>query len=217
MKTASQYRQRAREILGGNIFSNQWIYAVIVALIFTLATGSILSLLFSAVTVIFAGPILMGYSKYFLGIARKDVANEDVKVLIDGFRGNIGQNVVTGLLIKLYTFLWSLLFVIPGIVKSYSYSMTYYIRCDHPEYSAKEAIAESERIMQGNRLRLFLLQLSFIGWIIVGAFCFGVGGLWVNSYMKTAEVEFYRDLVEKESKETVKESSSAEENNAVNA
>jgi len=95
----------------------------------------------------------------------------------------------------LYTLLWGLLFVIPGIMASYSYHMTPYILAEHPEISASEAIARSKEMMYGHRWRLFCLHFSFIGWSILCTFTFGIGTLFLNPYRAAADAAFYRDLV----------------------
>mgnify|MGYP001127432324 CR=1 FL=1 len=86
--------------------------------------------------------------------------------LNDRFGGfsNFSNNMVAGILVPIFTFLWSLLFFIPGIVKSFSYAMTFYILNDHPEYSATQAITESRKMMHGHKGELFVLYLSFLGW-----------------------------------------------------
>lgn len=94
----------------------------------------------------------------------------------------------------LYVFLWSLLLIIPGIIASYSYSMTGYILAEHPEMSAKDAIALSKEIMQGNKMRLFMLHLSFFGWGLLAVITCGIGGLWVTPYVQAATAVFYRDI-----------------------
>ncbi len=195
MMPLSVYRQRARASLGGRIFSSEWIYALIVSLIFSLVMGSAGTGFLAVLVFIFTGPASVGFCKYYLERARKNIAHDNLGVALDGFRGDIGANVVSGILVNVFIFLWSLLFIIPGIVKSYSYSMTYYVKCDHPEYTATQAIQESQMLMRGNKMRLFGLHLSFIGWFIVGALCLGVGLLWVSAYLKAAEAEFYRELV----------------------
>ena len=73
--------------------------------------------------------------------------------------------------------------------------MAYYIMNDHPEYTPKECLSESEKIMKGNKSKLFCLDLSFIGWYIVGALCLGVGVLWVYPYHYTARADFYNELI----------------------
>lgn len=94
----------------------------------------------------------------------------------------------------LYTFLWSLLFIIPGIIASYSYAMTGYILAEHPELTASEAIEQSKEMMSGNRFRLFCLQFSFIGWSILCSFTLGIGNLWLRPYQQAATAAFYREI-----------------------
>ena len=94
----------------------------------------------------------------------------------------------------LYVFLWSLLFIIPGIVAGYSYAMTDYILAEHPELTAGEAIEQSKAMMYGNRFRLFCLQFSFVGWDLLCALTLGIGSLWLRPYKQAAEAAFYRDI-----------------------
>ena len=97
-------------------------------------------------------------------------------------------------LMTLFIFLWSLLLVIPGIVKMFSYSMTPYILEEHPELSANEAIDRSRAMMKGHKFDLFWLILSFIGWMILCLFTFGIGYLWLVPYMETSIGAFYEDV-----------------------
>ena len=94
----------------------------------------------------------------------------------------------------LYSFLWSLLLVIPGIYASYGYAMTSYILAENPDLTAREAISRSKQLMDGHRLDLFILQLSFIGWAILSALTLGIGSLWLNPYTEAATAAFYRNL-----------------------
>lgn len=94
----------------------------------------------------------------------------------------------------LYILFWMILFVIPGIIALFDYSMTSYILAEHPELSASEAIERSKQIMKGNRWRLFCLELSFIGWSILCAFTLGIGQLFLIPYRKTAIAAFYREI-----------------------
>lgn len=102
--------------------------------------------------------------------------------------------VCTRLLKGVYVFLWSLLFIIPGIIASYSYAMAEYILAEHPELTASEALAASKEMMDGNKWRLFCLHFSFIGWSILCAFTMGIGNLWLNPYMNAATAAFYREV-----------------------
>ena len=101
-----------------------------------------------------------------------------------------------------------MLFVIPGIIKACSYSMTYYIKLEHPEYTANQAITESRNMMRGYKMQYFLLKLSFIGWYILGALCLGVGVFWVDAYAQTSTAIFYEEL---KAKNAPKEAAEAEE------
>ncbi len=187
-----ELRRRARQVLGGGIFTNQWVFALLVSLIGSAIIGFTSSFIIGLIVI---GIVNIGVYKYYLSRSRNNIKYDNFEILIDGVKGDVGGNVGLGLLITIFTFLWSLLFVVPGIVKSYAYSMAYYIKIDHPEYTATQAIDESRKIMNGNKMKLFLLDLSFIGWIILGALCFGVGTLWVNAYMQASRTEFYRDLI----------------------
>ena len=104
------------------------------------------------------------------------------------------KNVWAMLLYTIFIGLWSLLFLIPGIVKAYAYSMTPYILKDNPELSANEAINLSKKMMKGHKFDLFMLQLSFIGWYILSIFTFGIGMLWLVPYTTTAQAAFYQDI-----------------------
>lgn len=193
MSSASQLRARARESLGGGVFSPAWLYALLVGLILT---G--ISSLASAIPVLpllIAGPLSVGAAGYFLALHRKKQgATEDLGALFHPFSADLANTLLTGLLKALYTFLWSLLFVIPGIVKAYSYAMAPYIKADHPEYTATQAIDESRRMMYGHKMRLFGLHLSFLGWILLSTCCCGITFLWVDPYIRAAEAAFYEEL-----------------------
>ena len=97
-------------------------------------------------------------------------------------------------LMMLYICLWSLLLIIPGLIKAYSYAMTPYILEEHPELSANEAIDRSRAMMKGHKFDLFWLHLSFIGWMILGFVSLGIGYFWLAPYMQTAQAAFYEDL-----------------------
>ena len=113
------------------------------------------------------------------------------------------------LLVFVYTLLWTLLLVIPGIIKAYSYSMTFYILRENPEMTSGDAITASQKMMDGHKMDLFLLSLSFIGWAILASITFGIGYLWLIPYIYTAYAAFYETL-KKETSVTPATSVSAE-------
>lgn len=98
-------------------------------------------------------------------------------------------------LMALYVFLWSLLFIVPGIIKAFSYSQALNILADNPGMPANEAIARSEAMMRGHKTQYLSLILSFIGWIILGIFTFGILYLWLIPYMLTSSATFYCELL----------------------
>ena len=118
----------------------------------------------------------------------------DLENLFDGFRGGRYTRVFCALfLVNLFTFLWTLLLIIPGIMKAFSYALTPYIIMDEPELTARQAITRSCEIMQGRRWKLFCLSLSFIGWGILSLLTFGIGFLWLAPYMNASIAAFYED------------------------
>ena len=107
---------------------------------------------------------------------------------------NFWHNVWVCFLVVLKVFLWSMLFIIPGIIKALQYSMTPYIAAEHPELSASEAIAMSRRMTKDHLFDIFWLGLSFIGWILLGVLTLFIGYLWLEPYMYTTFAAFYCDL-----------------------
>lgn len=100
----------------------------------------------------------------------------------------VGASIVYGIFILL----WTILLIIPGIIKSFSYSQTFFILKDHPEYTITQAISESRIRMKGYKWKYFLLNLSFIGWVIIS---FGIGLLWLYPYINTSNAVFYNELI----------------------
>ena len=179
-----ELRADARERLKGN-----WGVAVISGFMFGDAFGIIGTIVF----IVAYGPLQYGFNFLFLKLNRREKA--DVGDLFVGFSDNMGQKVSAGVSIYLYTFLWSLLLIIPGIIASYSYSMTYYIIKDNPNINSNEAIAKSKNIMKGHKMELFCLDLSFIGWMFLSILTLGIGLFWLIPYMQTTRARFYEELV----------------------
>ena len=149
--------------------------------------------LIGLVLFILALPLTWGYQTLFLGAVRGGEAT--AKDMFEGYNKELFSRVLTTtLLYYVYVFLWSLLLLIPGCIKSYSYAMTPYILKDNPEMKNNAAIEESMRIMNGHKLELFLLDLSFIGWALLSFLTCGIGFLWLAPYMNMARVNFYEDL-----------------------
>ena len=152
---------------------------------------AIAAILLAAVYFVLGSVIEAGYARFNMDLVDRTEAK--IETLFTYFY-NWKTTAATRFLKTLYCFLWSLLFIIPGIIASYSYAMTGYILAEHPELTASEAIARSKEMMSGNRFRLFCLHLSFIGWAILCAFTMGIGNLWLKPYRQASVAAFYREV-----------------------
>lgn len=155
--------------------------------IVTIAIGIVFGLAY-----FFLGSIIeVGYAKFNLNLI--DGENAEIGTLFSYFK-HWKTTFLANLLRHLYIFLWSLLCGIPGIIASYSYAMVPYIMAEKPETSAKEATALSKEMMDGNKMRLFCLELSFIGWAFLCVFTCGLGYIALTPYMKASFADFYREV-----------------------
>ena len=146
----------------------------------------------SVLLTLLALPLSWGLTVSLLRNHREE--SVDLENLFDGFRGGRYTRVFCALfLVNLFTFLWALLLIIPGIMKAFSYALTPYIIMDEPELTARQAITRSCEIMEGRRWKLFCLYLSFIGWGILSLLTFGIGFLWLAPYMNASIAAFYED------------------------
>jgi len=189
-KNAKFFRNAAWLQLSGN-----WTQVVLFTLVYVLIAcvinavsmaSGVASLLLS---IFVAFHLQYGYDVSILGFER---TGEKVKVegLFDGFR-DYGRVLATSLLMALYIFLWTLLLIVPGIIKGFSYSQIYYIMRDNPEMKNNAAIERSMAMMDGHKWELFCLMLSFIGWILLGIITLGIAMFWVVPYMSMTMANFY--------------------------
>ena len=144
------------------------------------------------VAFILGGVVQLGYAQYLLKQQDREV--NSVKDLFSQF-DRFSQGFLQAFLRGLYTFLWTLLFIIPGIVKSFAYAMTPFLMAEDPNLTAKEAIKLSQERMMGHKGELFCLGLSFIGWSLLAALTGGIGNIFLNPYMNAAYAAFYRDKI----------------------
>ncbi|MBQ7896368.1 MAG: DUF975 family protein [Oscillospiraceae bacterium] len=153
------------------------------------AMGQIISFVLDiALTVVFAG-----FNIYLLNAIRN--TEPAYGNILDGF-GIMGKVILLSLLKTIFVALWSMLLVIPGIIAAYRYKMALYILIDHPEMSVMDCLRESKRMMKGRKMDFFLLELSFIGWIILGSF--GIAGyviqIWTLPYMNFTYCLYYENI-----------------------
>ncbi len=189
MLTYTEIRYNAREYLKGK-WNNPCALIILIIAILNLGISTI-PILGSVVSLVIAGPLSLGLAIIFLKLVRGEEIS--VEMMFAGFK-DFTRSLTAGVLVIIYVFLWSLLLIIPGIIASYAYSMTFFIMADNPKLSAYEAILASNQMMKGHKTELFLLELSFIGWILLGLLSCGIGFLWIGSYIYTARAIFYHEI-----------------------
>jgi uncharacterized membrane protein len=191
MMTNSELRAAARDQLKGG-----WLAAVRLFLVYSLIMGVASAM--GIGTIILGGPLTIGYLGYFSRKSRGEAAA--FGNLFDGFDDSFGRNFLLFLLQGIFVFLWSLLLCVPGIVKTLSYSMSFYILRDNPGMKALDAINASRKMMDGYKWKLFCLYLGFIGWALLCALSLGIGCLWLCPYITQSQANFYEDLKRQEPK-----------------
>lgn len=182
---AKDYRRQAWQSLSGH-----WGSMVVIGLLYSILSAALAYTFVGSL--LLSGVLMIGLCAATLSLLR--TGDTRAEYLFDGFRSNLTNALVASLLYNVFILLWTMLFLIPGIVKSYSYAMTFYILRDNPDMPANDAITESRRMMNGNKFRLFCLHLSFIGWILLCPLTLGILTFFVVPYMQTAQAAFYESL-----------------------
>ncbi len=197
MPKAKILRQKAKATLDNKLFKGGWLWPLLLSII----EGTVISTLgiFSPVVAAIIG---VASATYFLALSRRTSEAKNLGVYFSTMIDGIAGKITLGLLQTLYLLLWGLVPVV-GIVKIYSYSMTFYIKAEHPEYTAKEVITKSREMMNGYKWKLFCLDLSFFGWYILSFLTFGVLSLWLTPYKAAAYTHFYEELKEARAKEII--------------
>lgn len=146
----------------------------------------------SSVITLLLIPFTIAASGYYLNHIRG--FNPEWKSLYKEGIDNYGSYLVTGVLVNVFTFLWSLLFVVPGIIKALAYSQANYVIHDNPRLKGKEAIEISKRMTNGFKGDLFSMYLSFIGWYILVGLTGGILSIYVTPYVETTAAMYYENL-----------------------
>jgi len=166
--------------------------APIIAVIGGLA-GIVIIAVVLAVSAFLINPIEVGCKRFFLKNLNQKASVSEITYAFDNNYLNI---VKTTLLRDIYTLLWGLLFIIPGIIKSYEYRLIPYLLADNPEMTKDEAFARSKELMKGQKWRTFVLDLSFLGWDILSLFTARIlEMLYVGPYKNMTEAALYERLV----------------------
>ena len=155
-----------------------------------ISVASILGILY---TIFIGNVIVVGKNGYFI---KNNNENPELSEVFKGFKGNYLNVVKILFLMDLKTLLWLFLFIVPGVIKAYEYSMIPYLLAENPNLSADEAFSLSKQMTTRQKMDLFVLDLSFLGWIILGLICCGVGILFVLPYPEATRAEVYLILKE---------------------
>ncbi|MBR4528676.1 MAG: DUF975 family protein [Lachnospiraceae bacterium] len=164
-------------------------FALVAVILGILAT---LALLFIVLDILVFNPLQVGCKNFFL---KNSDANADLNTLGAGFKPRWGNVVVTTLLRDIFLALWFCLFIIPGIVKCYSYRLVPYILAENPDMKPTEVITLSRQMMNGQKMNAFILDLSFIGWVLLECITCGIAGVfYVRPYINATDAELYKAI-----------------------
>ena len=211
MKTNSEIRKEARSLMSGN-----WGSAVAMMLTYNLIVGSITfttvfigtivetqigdthgsltRLLDIPINLFISFPLAFSLVLLFIGFVRGE-NRLSVGGIFKAFKSPHYLNSIgVYFFVGLFTALWTLLFIIPGIIKSLSYALAPYILADNPELSANEAIDESMAMMDGHKMDLFLIQLGYAALAILSLLALGIPLLWLDPYYKVVYAKFYEEV-----------------------
>lgn len=188
--TRSELKSAAKNQIKGNIGIIFVMYLIVFAIGFACGFIPVIG----AIIVWFLSPV---FSVSLYMVYLKLAKDEEISVgnVFDGFKIT-GKVLWLSIITEIFVFLWSLLLVIPGIIKMYAYSMAPYILADNPELTAREALSRSKEIMNGHKFDLFVLQLSFFWWNLLAVITLGIGYIYVVPYMSATVVNFYNSIKE---------------------
>jgi len=143
---------------------------------------------------LFIPAIIVGFCLILIGMT-KNIAPQ----FGDMFRAAnlFGRALWLCFIIYVFTTLWSMLLIVPGIIKCISYSMSYFVLAEKPDLTARQALSESKRIMDGNKMSFFVLMLSFIPWMLLCMVTLGIAGIYVAPYISTTIANFYNAIKDK--------------------
>lgn len=194
---AKDYRLCAWEKLRGNWGTaalTAFVYSVLLGLCSLPSAVPAIAFLGAALTLLVGAPLAYGFAIFILKLA--DGERASTEILFRGF-SSFGRAVLLQLIINIFVALWTLLFIVPGIIKAYSYSMSRFLAIEKPDLSANEARKESMVLMNGHKWELFCLDFSFIGWWLLCILTLGILSFWIIPYTQAARAEFFRRLMPK--------------------
>lgn len=197
MPTRAELKQTAKDRM-----REQALNPILVTLVYTLVAiaisllGGILgaTVLIPFILSLASIAVQIGYVYYCMKVAKREQgAYADLAYLLQDWRFGL-KLVALSFVINILTSLWSLLFIIPGVIKAISYSQAMMIMLENPNMDIITAIKESQKMMNGHKMEYFILDLSFIPWLLLVAVTFGIASLWVTPYMQITMVNYYNAL-----------------------
>ena len=160
---------------------------------FTVNTGRGSFLIF-LLTILVGNILIVGAARYFLQ-SRNELSGAGVGILLEGFKDGRYPGIMFAMLMRyVFIFLFTLLLIIPGIIKYYEYRMVPYVLADNPYMDWQEALERSKTLMNGHKMEAFILELSFIGWMLLGVLTFGIVTVLVRPYIEATFTELYVSL-----------------------
>lgn len=215
MNNNAEYRRKGRELTKGkilNIFLVSLIFSMIVGAVTGIGAGfnpqlgddfitvinpgnPAVAQLFNLIALALGGYVTFGYTKMFIGVSKNEKP-EFEPILTAGVKEQPINAPLLSLISNIFLGLWTLLFIIPGIVKSYSYALSSYLLVNDKTLGPVDAITKSRTLMNGKKMQLFMLDLGYLGWYILSLFTFGILSIWVSAWHQTARTLFFVDAVQ---------------------
>lgn len=186
--TRAELKSAAKEQINGNVGK----YLVMMLIIFAInAACGFIPVIGPIISFVIMPAFALSLVNFFIKLTK----NEEVAIgdVFSGFN-KTGRALLMNIFVSIFTFLWSLLLVIPGIIKAYAYSMSYYILAENPELTANQCITRSKEMMQGHKWDLFVLDLSFFWWYLLVLITFGLAAIYVAPYRSAAVANFYNSI-----------------------
>jgi uncharacterized membrane protein len=210
-----EYRRLGRELTKGkilNLFLISLVFSVVVSAVVGIGSpfaptldentlsvinpgNPVLYQLFNLIGVMLGGYVLFGMTKTYIGVTKNEQpVIEDA--LLAGIKDQPVRAPLLNLIQSFFLAFWTLLLIIPGIIKSYSYALTSYLIVKDRLLSPINAITKSRKLMDGHKFNLFMLDLGYLGWYVLSIFTFGVLLAWVIPWHQTARTLFFADVVQ---------------------
>lgn len=156
------------------------------------SAGDLVNSLVSVLSLIITPVVMATFVTYITKLMRGEPAIYEEE--LGKHKPNWTKYLITSFMVELFTTLWTLLFIIPGIVKAISYSQTIYLQAEHPDWDWKKCIEESKRVMEGHKMEYFGLVLSFIGWCILSIITCGIALIWLIPYLEVTLLKYHNAL-----------------------